>query len=189
MAAPTSTTSITGLRATRRGSSLANASAIARRISGPFQATAPARRSSTSRFIAAVSEVRRSGGSRPRAGTASRAGTERGGRRSSFGLCDEDLISSEGLSRGEEKVLGNRAERQGWKIGERADNQHRPHEQADEGRAGGGERAQARGYPLLGRHRSGDSENRHLHQKATDQHRKGERDVVEQCVAGEPGEG
>ena len=86
MAAPTSTTNITGLRMTVAGIELPEGVqrvARADELAGP-DARCRARRWAASSFISSVSGVRTSGGVRPRVGSASRAGTVRGGRQAGF---------------------------------------------------------------------------------------------------------
>src|SRR5438270_618492 len=79
IAAPTSTTNMTGFFATSRGCSLTNDWRIAARTSGPWKMLpAPALRVAASCLPSSTSGVRRVGGCNPRVGSASRAGTGRG---------------------------------------------------------------------------------------------------------------
>src|SRR3954467_2413480 len=81
IAAPISTTNMTGFLATARGSNLRNDSPTAARTSGPWnRLPAPDLRVAVSSLPSSVSGVRVEGGRSPRVGSASRSGTERGAR-------------------------------------------------------------------------------------------------------------
>src|SRR6266566_5477327 len=81
MAAPISTTNMTGFLATARGSNLRNDSPTAALTSGPWKRLpAPALRVAVSSLPSSVSGVRVEGGTSPRLGSASLSGTVRGAR-------------------------------------------------------------------------------------------------------------
>src|SRR5262245_15972069 len=161
---------MTGLRASRRGSSLTSDWSAAARTSGPCQIPVPTawRRAAIS-FIPSVSGVRRVGGLRWRVGSASRAGTVWVGRTpaggtgagASLGVLVSlailsALLAREALARGHLQVLDDRAEREGREVGQRADDHDRPDQQADPEAAGRREGAEARRHAVLADHRAGD---------------------------------
>ena len=81
IAAPISTTNMTGFFATNRGFNFTNDSRIAARTRGPWKMLpAPDLRVAASSLPSSTSGVRRVGGCNPRVGSASRAGSGRGAR-------------------------------------------------------------------------------------------------------------
>src|SRR6185437_2950697 len=83
------------------------------------------------------------------------------------------------------EVLDDRPERQRREEGETADDQDHADDEAHEQAAGGRERAGRWRDRLLLRERARDRHRRHDHEEAADEHRAGERQVVEEGVAGQ----
>src|SRR4030088_1808789 len=86
------------------------------------------------------------------------------------------------------KMLDDRAERERREEGETADDQDDADDQADEQAAGGRQRAGGRRDRLLARQGARQRHRRDDHEEAADEQRTGERKIVEEGVAGEPGE-
>src|SRR5215467_3439952 len=86
------------------------------------------------------------------------------------------------------EMLDQRAERERREEGEAADDDDDADDEADKQTAGGREGAERGRHGLLGRERAGDRHGRNDHPEAADQHRDGEREVVEQRIAREAGE-
>src|SRR5882757_5561564 len=86
------------------------------------------------------------------------------------------------------EMLDDRAERERREEGETADDQDDADDQADE-QAAGGRQCAGRGRDrFLAGERARQRHRRHDHEEAADEHRTGERKIVEEGVAGEPGE-
>src|SRR5262252_1455896 len=97
-------------------------------------------------------------------------------------------IRREGGAGDHREMLDQRAERERREEGEAADDDDDADDEADKQPAGGREGAERGRHGLLGRERAGDRHGRNDHPEAADQHRDGERDVVEQRIPREAGE-
>src|SRR6266850_2377174 len=87
------------------------------------------------------------------------------------------------------EVLDDRSQSQRREEGEAADDQDHADDEADEQAAGGRQRAGRGRDRLLGGKRARQRHRRHDHEEAADEHRTGERQIVEEGIAGQAAEG